>query len=138
MNTIQYINTDLDLRSPHPIDLLVHALSARGIWSSHNTAGDNGNFYSTLEVSTEEYLRHPEATIAGFLDAIESLSDEIKLLWNNCDLREFNIGYDCGEEPWAFNNGFSNAIVTRLANAGATLRITIYPVKEGETPADVA
>ena len=23
--------------------------------------------------------------------------------WTHCELTGFNIGYDCGDEPWAFN-----------------------------------
>jgi hypothetical protein len=61
------------------------------------------------------------------LDAIEAIDEPAKELWRACTKREFNIGYDCGDEPWAFNNGLSNRTLDRIARLGASLRITLYP-----------
>ncbi len=134
MNTIQYLNTDLDLRATFSLDSLVGSLKSKGIYHLNCTVGGDGNYYAMLELGTEEHLRDPEATISGMLDAIESLEPDFLKLWAKCDLREFNIGYDCGEEPWAFNNGLSNSTLSRLAKLGATLRITIYPAKDDDLP----
>ena len=45
-------------------------------------------------------------------------------------LREFNIGYDCGEEPWAFNQGLSAETLRRVAAVKASLRWTLYPDRQ--------
>ena len=47
-----------------------------------------------------------------------------------CTTREFNLGYDCGAEPWAFNQGLSSELLGRIAAVGASLRLTIYPDRE--------
>lgn len=65
--------------------------------------------------------------IASLLDAIESLPGEAHDLWTHCTLREFNIGYDWGAEPWAFNNGLTNGTLARMVRVGAALRITMDP-----------
>ena len=46
--------------------------------------------------------------------------------WTHCELTEFNIGYDCGDEPWAFNPGLSSAVLGRLSAAAPSLRLTLY------------
>jgi hypothetical protein len=62
-------------------------------------------------------------------DAVESLEESCRPLWTECRLKEFNIGYDCGHEPWAFNHGLTNQTLLRMAQAGASLRITLYPLR---------
>lgn len=51
-------------------------------------------------------------------------------MWWACTRREFNIGYDCGAEPWAFNQGLSNETLRRIAACGGSLRWTLYPDRE--------
>ena len=69
----------------------------------------------------------PESTISAMLDAIESLPAAARTGWEACHTREFNIGYDCGDEPWAFNNQITFKTLKRIAKAGASIRVTIYP-----------
>jgi hypothetical protein len=124
---ILYLNTDLDLIAACDLTPLASALDARGVFPLHVTLGGGDLWYSTLEVSTDVEPREPEATIRIMLDAIESIDGEAKHIWQACSTREFNIGYDCGDEPWAFNNGLTNSTLQRMASVGATLRITLYP-----------
>jgi hypothetical protein len=123
---IRYLNTDLDLVAERDLAPLVSALRARGVLALYDVVtGEDGRRYVTLE--TDEQHDLPETTIVAMLDAIESLEGEARSLWSQCSLREFNIGYNCGKEPWAFNNGLTNATLLRLARLGASLRITLYP-----------
>jgi len=127
MGEIHYANTDLDLVAPRDLTPLTDALNALSIYTLNLGQGNDGRWYSTLEVNSGELETDPERTIRAMLDAIEALDGEAKQLWAECSKREFNIGYDCGDEPWAFNQGLSNATLQRMAAMGATLRITIYP-----------
>lgn len=123
---IQYLNTDLDLSSASDLTPLATALDARGVFPLHVThCGDE--WYTTFEVSAEEWMGEPELTLRAMLDAIDGLEVEATDLWSGCSKREFNIGYDCGSEPWAFNNGLTNETLKRIADRGASLRITLYP-----------
>ncbi len=133
-STISYLNTDLDLVAAHDFALLTNALSERGVDPLGGVQeGDDGQWYAVLETRDYPQPNEPEVTIRVMLDAIEAIDGPAKTLWAACSKREFNIGYDCGDEPWAFNNGLSHATLSRIATLGASLRITLYPQTSAAT-----
>lgn len=101
---IEYLNTDLDLTSPAPLSELAAALDAGGVRSLYAPHADNGAWYAVFE--TSEQFTEPEPNIAAMLDVIESISAPLRSVWDGCVKREFNIGYDCGNEPWSFTKDF--------------------------------
>lgn len=119
---IQYLNTDLDDVSAEELTELVAAFESLGIPPLHVMKGDDGLWHGTFE--TTEQHEHVEPNVAAIVTAIESLPPALQATWNACTLRELNAGYDCGDEPWAFQQRVSNA---RGAATGASLRITLYP-----------
>lgn len=121
--TIQYLNTDLDLICDVDPAVLASEFESRDL-VAHVTPGDDGLYYALCEGSNDT---EPEPNIARLLDAIEALSVPARELWDRCSKREFNIGYDCGDEPWSFNQGISNHVLRRMAECGASFRITLYP-----------
>ena len=123
--TTHYLNTDLDLNSPNVLTTLATALENESLQPLHVTRVQDDHWYATFE--TTEMYDEPEPNIASMLDAVESLDEPLREIWNSCVRREFNIGYDCGSEPWAFNHGLSNQLLRRVSEAGASLRITLYP-----------
>lgn len=128
-NTITYLNTDLCLESKNDLAALVHAFRAGDVPPMYDTVvGDNGTSYATFE-TTESY-REPEPNIAAMLAVVESLEPPVRLIWDGCTRREFDMGYDCGAEPWAFNQRLSVDLLGRMATAGATLRLTLYPNRD--------
>jgi hypothetical protein len=107
---------------------LTDALESRGVHPLNpSSQASDGQWGCSLEISADADPDEPETTIGIMLDAIESLDATAAEQWSRCTLREFNIGYDCGDAPWAFNQGLSNRTLSRIAASGATLRITIYP-----------
>lgn len=122
---ICYLNTDLDLTSPDDLTELVAAFEAAGVNALHVTYGDG---YATLETDTQ--YEEPEPNIAAMVAVIETLQEPLRSVWSRCTLREFNIGFDCGAEPWAFNQGLSSELLGRIAAVGASLRVTLYPDHE--------
>ena len=122
------LNTDLDLTSTDDLTDLAAELAAQGVYSLHVTCGEDGLWYATFE--TDRSFEEPEENIAAMLMAIESLSPVQRDIWHNCTRRELNIGYDCGYEPWAFNQSLSSELLGRVSQAGAVLRITLYPIRE--------
>jgi hypothetical protein len=125
---IQYLNTDLDLVAPVSLEPLIAHFEAARISPLRPTLGEDGNWYVTLE--TDEPHEEPDRNIAALLSAIESTTGAARECWDACAKREFNVGYDCGDEPWSFNQGLSNATLRRMADCGATIRITLYPFRE--------
>jgi hypothetical protein len=63
------------------------------------------------------------------LDIVEALEGEAQTLWNKCSLRNFNVGYACGQEPFAFNNRLGNATLLRVAKVGAGMEISLYGMR---------
>ncbi|QDU49091.1 hypothetical protein [Gimesia panareensis] len=131
-STIHYLNTDLDLISPSDLQELARAFEAAGTSPLHVTREDEGFWHATFE--TDQQYAEPEPNISEMLTTIESLSEPLLYLWSTCTLREFNIGYHCGNDPWAFNQGISAALLRRLTNAGASIRFTLYPDRSGNVP----
>ena len=133
-NTICYLNTDLDLVCSDDLTELANAFDAAGSPPLHVTKGDDGKWYASFE--TDEQHAEPAENISQMLSIIESLTDPLRSLWTRCTVREFNLGYDCGDEPWAFNQSLSADLLGRLAAIGASLRITLYPDREGDAEKD--
>jgi hypothetical protein len=134
-NTICYLNTDLDLISAEDLTVLAAAFEGGGVPPLHVTQGADGLWYATFETSAQ--FAEPEPNIAAILAIVESLARPLRSLWDECTRREFNIGYDCGDEPWAFNQGLPADLLGRMAAAGASLRVTLYPDREPGTPNQV-
>jgi hypothetical protein len=130
-NTICYLNTDLDLTSAEDLTALAAAFEARGVQPLHVTRGADGLWLATFETSAQ--FTEPEPNIAAMLAIVESLTRPLRSVWQGCTRREFNIGYDCGAEPWAFNQGLPADLLGRMAAAGASLRVTLYPDREPAT-----
>jgi hypothetical protein len=132
-NTICYLNTDLVLISDSDLTELADALNAHKLHLMGHAVvqGDDGRSYANFE--TREQHSEPEANIAAMLDVVESLPAPLRSAWDACVLREFNIGYDCGADPWAFNQGLSATLLNRVAAARGSLRITLYPDRDGES-----
>ena len=126
---IGYLNTDLDLISPDDPTVLTAALKKGGVLPlASPTRGDDQQWYAVFE--TDERYSEPEPNIAAMLAVVETLDPPLRSAWEGCSQREFNIGYDCGREPWAFNQRLSVSLLGRMASAGASLRVTIYPDRQ--------
>lgn len=130
--TISYLNTDLDLISSDELTALVGVFESRGVFPLHVMYRDDGLWYATFE--TQDEHTEPEPNIAAMVVVVESLAEPHRSMWLGCTRREFNIGYDCGAEPWAFNQELSSGLLGRIAGVGASLRVTLYPDRVQGTP----
>jgi hypothetical protein len=120
---IQYLNTDLDLVSSCSLDDLCAEITEREL-CGHVTHGEDGLWYAMFEDCNAE---EPEPNIKNLLDALDQLSPAAVQVLRQCTKIEFNIGYDCGDEPWSFNQGLSHETLRRIVEHGASLRVTLYP-----------
>lgn len=122
---IQYLNTDLDLVSVSDLRSLARLFETCGLFALDVSQRENGLWYARFE--TKESYNEPETNIRVMLDAAESLALEHRTIWLGCSVRDFNMGYECGTEPWAFEQGLAHPVLGRIAALGASLRWTIYP-----------
>jgi hypothetical protein len=130
--TISYLNTDLDLISSDDLTALAAVFESRGVFPLSVTHREDGLWYAIFE--TQDQHTEPEPNIAAMVAVVESLAEPHRSIWSRCTAREFNIGYDCGAEPWAFNQTLSAGLLGRIAAVGASLRVTLYPDRVQGTP----
>jgi hypothetical protein len=102
---------------------LIAAFEARGIFALHVTRWDDESWRAILE--TTDQHEAPEPNIAAIVAVVESLTDANRDLWFGCSRREFNIGYECGNEP-GLNHAISTELLARVASIHASLGFTIY------------
>jgi hypothetical protein len=121
----RYINTDLDLVAPQDLTAFAAVLESKGFLTLHKGRHDDGLFYAVFEIT--DVPASPEQTLQAMLGIIEGFAQPERDSWLRTTERVFNIGYDCGSEPWAFNNRLSTTTLRRMAEAGAALQITLYP-----------
>lgn len=123
--TIHYLNTDLDLICGVDPATLVAELESAGL-RCRTTPAQDALWYVLSENDSET---EPELNIVQLLNAIEALSEPSRVLWNRCSKREFNIGYECGDQPRSFDQGISNQTLSRMVKCGTSFRITVYPAE---------
>lgn len=98
----RYLNTDLVLVAPRDLASLADALVRQGLLTLHVFQEESSGLCSARFETEEPYLE-PDQNIAAILTVIETLDETSQEIWHACTLREFEIGYDCGDKPWAFN-----------------------------------
>jgi hypothetical protein len=74
-----------------------------------------------------EHLADPNSLIAMFLDMIEFLDERAVQQWHSADSKVFDICYEADAEQGVFRSDISQEVMKRIAEAGATLRVTLYP-----------
>ena len=131
-SSICYLNTDLELASPDDLSALAAALEAQAVVPLHLTRQADGLWYAAFE--TAEQHGEPEPNIAAMLAVVETLAEPLRAVWAGCVRREFDIGYDCGGGPGPFEHGLSSHLLSRIAAAGASLRLTLYPPESTRGP----
>ena len=126
-STIHYLNTDLDLTSSEDLTALAAVFESRGLICLFVGRGDGEDRAWRARFETDDQFAEPEPNIAAMVAVVELLGEPERRIWHDCTQREFNIGYDCGDEPWAFNQGLSSALLGRVSAIGGSLRWTLFP-----------
>jgi hypothetical protein len=121
----EYANTDFDLKSTRPFDSLNREL-ARTCCVLHYTHGGNGNWDSIVEAAHDN--REAAMDILAIIDAINALSPAAKSELDSCHLREFNIGFHCGD-TWAYVHTLPPDVLRAVADAGCSIAVTLYPMR---------
>jgi hypothetical protein len=122
---ILYLNTDLDLAAAVDLRSLATTFESQGIIPLHIAPIKDDGWRAIFE--TSKSYPDPESNIAVILSVIEQLEPPELSIWQTLTLCEFNIGYDSGSEPWAFNQTLSHELLQRITKVGASLRFTLYP-----------
>ena len=133
MAETSYLNTDLELSSDEALDALAAFFESKE-WSVHFADWrPEGYWFGAFE----EPLGHqvgPEQAIGAMLDLVGALPHELAGLWKRCSKRDFNIGYQGGIAPHAFEQSLSAELLARVAAARGSVRITVYACEGDARP----
>lgn len=126
----EYANTDFDLKSESSFDILNRELSSR-CHGLHYTHGDDGHYYACFESDDDGEMSESgaERDILLIVNALNMLSDAAKAELDTCYLREFNIGFHCGDS-WAFMHSLPHNAVAAVSDVGCSLAVTLYPMRQ--------
>ena len=102
------------------------AFVTRGLCALHVEQFSDLRWIARFEILPQH--DEPETTISAMLHAVDALDEPRAEVWRQCSVREFNIGYSSGTHPKALEQRLSNALLSRIANCGATVGITIYRI----------
>ena len=72
--------------------------------------------------------RSPDATIQAFVALIEGLPPAVKRLWDDANLRNFDIGIRGGVTPLAFQFSLHADTLAAVSRLKANIALTIYAV----------
>lgn len=128
--TTHYLTTDLDLYSAEDLTTLAAGLEIRGFAIARPLTRFDRVWFCGFSLLRDAEYDEPEQQIAVMLAAIEALDPPLRSAWTACTQRFFDIGYDCGREPFSFRQELSTDSLARLAAVGATLRVTLYADRE--------
>lgn len=70
--------------------------------------------------------RSPNGHIVAIVKAVRDLKPALRDLWDQCETRECNLGYDCGDKPWTFTQAIPHRMLRAMAEVGLSFRITLY------------
>jgi hypothetical protein len=115
------------LLSAEALGEIATALEARGLFCLYIDCNPNGLWQASFE-SQGQYTE-AEESIAQMMAIVESLPLSLQTIWINCRNRTFDIGYNCGDYPWAFNQTLSSKLLSRISAANAAVRVTLYPIE---------
>lgn len=119
-----FLNVDLDVFSKTPLDPLADAFGAKVVVLH---SGKRGRRYSAhFEVG--EYVRNPHADrlIGRLVHLVKRLPRSARRLWNNADVREFNIGIEAAKTSPVFELRLRPETVAAVAGVRGRIAVTIY------------
>jgi hypothetical protein len=121
---VHYINTDLDIESKQDLTRVVEEFGDDVIVLYHGEA--RGYQRASFEIAGN--IDGADEVINYFCTLVESLPKDAREIWDNCVLRTLDIGYESGAEPRNFRSELRPGTIKRVADIGAGIIITIYPV----------
>ncbi len=125
----EYANTDFDLKSNVAFDSL-HSELQEACSVLQYTKGEDGNWHAVFEAKHNEDSRDRDAAmdILLIVEALESLSEPAKMELEACFLREFNIGFHCGDS-WAYEHHVPQDVVRSVADSSCSIAVTLFPMR---------
>lgn len=124
-----YLNVDLDVLSPTPLDGLATDMGPKafvlyvGVHGRHHGAH--------FELASSHMGMSADKTIRGLVRLVQALPPSARKLWEQASTREFNIGIEAGFLPHGFEVRLKPETVESIVGIGGSLAITVYAPELG-------
>lgn len=124
-----YLTVDLELHGAAPFPKLRELLEREGLYvDSHPVEGEEGQHLANTSL---EPGASANDCVLNFCDRIANATKEIQAEWKAQHRRIFNVGIETSSTDWASRFELSSDAIERMAELGAGLEITLYPVEYG-------
>ena len=128
---VKYLNTDLDIESTDNLSALVPAFEENCV-VLHAGEMQDGRWMIRVEADRsgepEDAIANPERDIDTLLSVLNNFDAQSKKMLLHADLFDFNIGWESGKELPPSSFRLSVTVLGKIAEIGATLTTTIYPI----------
>jgi hypothetical protein len=118
----QFLNVDLDVYSRSDLQPLVTGFGKKVI--ALYVGRESGRYSAHLELVGQR--RTADSTIRAFCILIRTLPKTGRELWNAAKTREFSVGVQAGQQPFACDFRIEAQTVKTVAELGATIVLTVY------------
>jgi hypothetical protein len=88
----------------------------------------DNRYHLNFEYSILESEGEPSKIIGMFFEAIENLSPDGKEVFDGCEKKVIDIGYNSGAEGWQYSV-LPNVVIKKIADEGFQLNISIYGIE---------
>ena len=124
-----YITTDFDLRSKSPFDSL-HCELDQTCCVLIYAQEEGGDWFATVHSLLDDGITQRVAAddILAMIGAINALSPAARAEFDACYLREFNLGFECGDTR-SFVHTLPSNVVCDVADVNCSLTVTLYAMR---------
>jgi len=127
---VQYLNTDLEIESKGDLSKIVAEFGEDVLVLHHGEI--RGYQHASFEIAG--IRSGADETIDSLCELVEQLPQEVREIWNECCSRILDVGYESGTSP-NFRSAIRASTIQRVAEIGAAIVITIYPLPDEELAA---
>jgi hypothetical protein len=121
----RFLNVDVDVESREPLDDLVAAMPSMAVLRNLRIGR---KYYLSFEGPWFKNAPTPDEVLRRLTKAIGALRGEPRRLWRTALRREFNLGFDGGEDQIAYE--IPSNTVESVARLGGSIGLTLYPIYE--------
>jgi hypothetical protein len=121
---VHYLNTDLEIESLHDLSKIVEEFGEDVSVLHHGEI--RGYQHASFEIAGS--MSGADEVINYFCSLVENLTKDVRMIWDNCCSRILDVGYESGTSPSSFRSEIRASTIKRVAEIGASIVITIYPL----------
>ena len=134
----EFLNLDLEVESTSDLTDLANYLEGP-LFVLYNGEIGKGLYHLSFEIDPRKELPHsPESYAEYMVSCLQSLTPDLRALWDRAETRHFDFGFGSGNLPPAFpaqeertlnlyRTELSPRLSAHIGGLNASIKITIYP-----------